>query len=35
MFTTMLFAVPSREVAMLFANSEPGMLGGGVDWAGF
>jgi hypothetical protein len=28
-FTTILFAVFSTEVAMLFANSAPGIVGGG------
>jgi hypothetical protein len=33
-FTTMLFEVPSTAVAMLFANSAPGIAGGLPDCAG-
>ena len=31
---TMLFDVFSTEVAMLFANSAPGIVGGLADWVG-
>ena len=34
MFATMLFEVFSTDVAMLLANSAPGMTGGFADWAG-
>ncbi len=34
MLITMLFEVFSTEVAMLFANSAPGIAGGLVDCAG-
>ena len=34
MFTTMLLEVFSTAVAMLFANSAPGMAGGLPDCAG-
>jgi hypothetical protein len=34
MFVTMLFEVFSRAVAMLFANSAPGIAGGLADCAG-
>jgi hypothetical protein len=34
MLTTMLFEVFSTAVAMLLANSAPGMVGGGPDCAG-
>ena len=33
-FTTMLFEVFSNAVAMLFANSAPGMAGAGPDCVG-
>jgi hypothetical protein len=31
---TTLFAVPVTAAAMLFANSEPGIVGALADWAG-
>jgi hypothetical protein len=34
MLVTMLLEVFSSEVAMLFANSAPGIVGGLPDWAG-
>jgi hypothetical protein len=34
MLTTILFAVPSTAVAMLFAKSAPGIVGGFADCAG-
>jgi hypothetical protein len=34
MLTTMLLEVFSTAVAMLFANSAPGMVGGLAAWAG-
>jgi hypothetical protein len=34
MFATMLPVVFSSEVAMLFANWAPGMVGGFADWVG-
>jgi hypothetical protein len=32
MFITMLFAVFSKAVAMLFAKSAPGIVGGFASW---
>jgi len=32
MFATKLPAVFSRDVAMVFANSTPGIFGGGCPW---